>query len=43
VALGAEDEQGDTTVIAAGDELVALALGTDADPDVLLAQTKRQR
>jgi hypothetical protein len=26
VALGAEDDQGDTTVIAAGDELVALAL-----------------
>jgi hypothetical protein len=43
VALGSEDEEGDTTVIAAGDELVALALGTGADPDVLIAPTKRQR
>jgi hypothetical protein len=30
VALGAEDEHDDTTVIAAGDELVALALGSAA-------------
>jgi hypothetical protein len=43
VALGAEDEQGDTTVIAAGDDLVALALGTNADGGIMLAQPKRQR
>jgi hypothetical protein len=43
VALGSEDEHGDTTVIAAGDELVALAFGSDADHFVELSQAKKRR
>jgi len=40
VALGAEDELGNTSVIAAGDKLVALALGS---ADVAKPLPSRQR
>jgi hypothetical protein len=42
VALGTEDAQGDTTVIAAGDDLIALALGTNGHPELMVALTKKR-